>query len=197
MRTEMDLSLDEIAERLAIPKTTVWYWIADLPLGRERRENGAVGGERMQLSCRQKREAAYEAGHQEFAQLLMNPTFRDFVCLYLAEGYKRSRNRVSLGNSDPAIVKLATDWIRRHAKNKVTFWLQYHADQDLHELRRFWAEVVETEPHLINHQRKSNSNQMAKRTWRSEHGVLTVCSNDTLFRARLQAWMDELRASWA
>ena len=45
-------------------------------------------------------------------------------------------------------------------------------------------------------QRKSNSNQLAGRTWRSVHGVLTVRVCDTLLRAKLQGWMDRLRESW-
>ncbi len=31
LRVERKLSLNEIAERLALNKTTVWYWIEDLP----------------------------------------------------------------------------------------------------------------------------------------------------------------------
>jgi len=49
----------------------------------------------------------------------------------------------------------------------------------------------------IRLQRKSNSNQLTGRIWRCEHGVLQVAAYDTLLRARLQAWMDCLRASWA
>jgi hypothetical protein len=48
----------------------------------------------------------------------------------------------------------------------------------------------------INLQRKSNSNQLAKRTWRSEFGVLTVCASDTYLRAEMQAWMDWIRDLW-
>jgi transcriptional regulator with XRE-family HTH domain len=40
LRVEKKLTLDEIAERLALPKTTVFYWIKDLPLERARQENG-------------------------------------------------------------------------------------------------------------------------------------------------------------
>jgi len=36
MRVERDMTLDEIAERLALPKTTVYYWIKDIPLQRQR-----------------------------------------------------------------------------------------------------------------------------------------------------------------
>ena len=43
LRVEKHLSLDEIAARLSLPKTTVYYWVRDLPLGRPRRENGGAG----------------------------------------------------------------------------------------------------------------------------------------------------------
>ena len=39
LRVEKHLSIDEIAERLALPKTTIYYWVKDLPLGRPRRAN--------------------------------------------------------------------------------------------------------------------------------------------------------------
>jgi predicted DNA-binding transcriptional regulator AlpA len=41
LRTTKHLSLNEIAERLALPKTTVYDWINDLPLGRARRPLGS------------------------------------------------------------------------------------------------------------------------------------------------------------
>ena len=49
----------------------------------------------------------------------------------------------------------------------------------------------------IRMQRKSNSGQLPGRTWRSRYGVMSMTASDTLFRARLGAWMDCLRASWA
>jgi hypothetical protein len=88
-------------------------------------------------------------------------TFRDFVCLYIAEGYKRNRNVVSICNSDPAVVQLATLWMSRLTERKREYSIQYHADQNPDELREFWSGM-----------------------------------QDTLFRARLQAWMDRLRLEW-
>ena len=101
LRTTKRLSLDEIAERLALPKTTVYYWIKDLPLGRPRREDGWPASARrkgnlaMQAKYQLLRRAAYEQGLAEYDQLVSVPTFRDFVVLYIAEGYKRSRNTAS------------------------------------------------------------------------------------------------------
>jgi hypothetical protein len=76
------------------------------------------------------------------------------------------------------------------------FYIQYHADQDLNELREFWAATLGVDPAPIRLQRKSNSNQMTGRIWRSRYRVMTVRLCETLLRARLQAWMDRLRTEW-
>src|SRR5688572_30166319 len=99
-------------------------------------------------------------------------------------------------SATPILVALAARWIRRYSRNPVRFFLQYHADQDVEQLCRFWGEAVGVDPAEIALQRKSNSNQLRKRTWRSQYGVLTVRAGDTLFRARLQAWMDCLQETW-
>ena len=135
-------------------------------------------------------------GAASFQSLAVDPTFRDFVCLYIAEGYKRNRNAVAICNSDPAVMVLATHWVRRLTEKTPTFSIQYNADQDLNELRKFWGGALGIEPDAIRLQRKSNSNQMAGRQWRSRYGVIAVRVQDTLLRARLQAWMDSLRAEW-
>jgi AcrR family transcriptional regulator len=144
LRVEKHLSLDEIAARLSLPKTTVYYWVRDLPLGRPRRWNAGQrkGSRNMQRKYALRRAAAYPQGRIEFAELTEDPTFRDFLCLYMAEGSNYS--------------------------------IQYHADQDLEELRRFWAARLAVTPEDIRLQRKSNSGRLAGRTWRSRYGVLTV-----------------------
>jgi hypothetical protein len=196
LRLEKKLSLDEIAERLALPKTTIYYWIRDLPLGRPRRENGLPGSRAMCRKYRLVGEAAYAEGKAEFDLLAGDPSFRDFVCLYIAEGYKRNRNRVSIANSDPSVVVVGTRWIRRFARNPVTFSVQYHADQDLEEITDFWGAHVGVPPETIRLQRKSNSGRLGGRSWRSKHGVLTVTAEDTAFRARLQGWIECLQEQW-
>jgi hypothetical protein len=56
--------------------------------------------------------------------------------------------------------------------------------------------TLDIKPSAIKLLRKSNSNQLSGRAWRSRHGVLSVRVQDTLLRARMQAWMDRLRAEW-
>jgi len=137
LRIKKHLSLDEITEHLALPKTTINYWIRDLPLGRERRESPHNGTRAMQAKYRRLREAAHEQGRTEYDELLGLPTFRDFVVLYIAEGYKRSRNTASVCNSDPTVVAMASRWLRRLSGRDPTVSVQYHADQDTKALGEF------------------------------------------------------------
>jgi AcrR family transcriptional regulator len=204
MRSEQRMTLDDIAERLAVPKTTVWYWIDDLPLGAPGRalQTPARRAARLRAARANSERAAlvrkdaYVRGEVEYRQLVEEPTFRDFVCLYIGEGYRRNRNVVALGNSNPAVVRLAHRWIRRFAANPVTFGLQYHADQDPDYLVRFWAFGLGVDETLIKSQRKSNSGQLRGRNWRSKWGVLTVRTCDTQFRSRLEAWMRCVFEEW-
>jgi hypothetical protein len=57
--------------------------------------------------------------------------------------------------------------------------------------------LLPVDPESIKFQRKSNSGQLAGRIWRSKYGVLQVRVSDTYLRARLDAWMDRVRADWA
>jgi transcriptional regulator with XRE-family HTH domain len=177
LRIKRKLSLLEIAERLALPKTTVYYWIRDLPnpevkhRGTPARARARAKGRRQMISkYKRLREEAYRRGWEEFPELSLEPTFRDFVCMYIGEGYRRNRNVVSLANSDPRVIRLADYWIRRFSRNPVTYLFQHHADQDPHYLVRFWSFGLGVDPKLIAYQRKSNSGQLAGRTWRSKHG---------------------------
>lgn len=198
LRTERGLTLDEIAERLALPRTTVFYWIRDLPLGRPPRASAGQrkGNAAMSATFRRRREAAYTQGGLEYPELAAQRTFRDFVVLYVAEGYKRNRNVVSLCNSDPRVIAIAARWIGALTGRKLDYSLQYHADQDPEQLRAFWGALLGVDGQVIRLQRKSNSAQLRGRSWRSVHGVLTVGANDTMLRARLQAWIDRVKEDW-
>lgn len=202
LRRERRFTIDEIAERLALPRSTIYHWVRDMPIP----GSGPAGGwpasaqrkgtRAMKRKYRLLREAAYREGVESYAALVEEPTFRDFVCLYIAEGYKRNRNVVSLGNSDTAMVVFVDRWFRRLSDKRREYRIQYHRDQDLSSLQMHWATALAIEPNQVLFQRKSNSGELKGRSWRSAHGVLTIRVNDTALRARLQAWIDKTRESW-
>jgi transcriptional regulator with XRE-family HTH domain len=196
LRREKHLSIDEIAERLALSRSTVYYWVRGMPLGRRRRDNPHPGARKMLAKHRRLRELAYDLGYWEFPRLLGFPTFRDFVALYVAEGYKRSRNTVTICNSDASVMQVGVLWMRRCSRRKLTFSVQFHEDQDLGELTTYWADALQISAAEIQLQRKSNSGRLRGRAWRSRYGVIAARTSDTLFRARLQGWMDRLQGEW-
>jgi excisionase family DNA binding protein len=203
MRAERKLTIDELAERLALSRSTIYYWVRDMPIPRSGSGGGwpesarRKGNRAMQRKYRLLREAAYREGIETFDALAIDPSFRDFVCMYIAEGYKRDRNSVSITNSDASVLRLAVCWIRRLTAKEPEFSIQYHADQNLSELEAFWDQQLAIGSAGIRFQRKSNSGQLNGRQWRCRHGVLMVRVSDTLLRSRLQAWMDRLREFWS
>jgi hypothetical protein len=196
LRRDRHLSIDEIGERLALSRSTVYYWVRGMPLGRRRHDNPHPGARRMLAKHRRLREEAYELGRWEFPRLERYPTFRDFVGLYIAEGYKRNRNTVQICNSEISVMQIGTLWIRRFSRRKLTYSVQVHADQDLNEVSCYWANALRVLPEEIQLQRKTNSGRLGSRVWRSRYGVIAVRASDTLFRARLQGWIDRLQDEW-
>ena len=200
LRREQELTIDEIAARLAVSRTTVYFWVGDMPRPQRcvaRKGPGhALGNKAMQRKYKRLREEAYELGRTEFGRLERLATFRDFVCLYIAEGYKRSRNTVSVANSECAAMRLAVYWMSEFSRKRMRFSVQHHADQRPKDLQSYWAEQLGIPDLSLQLLRKSNSGQLAHRTWRSKYGVLSVWIHDTLFRARLQGWIDCMRNDW-
>jgi len=143
-----------------------------------------------------KGEAVYQAAWLEAPQLLNETKLRDFVVLYLAEGYRRTRHYVSICDCNPHTMVLSHEVILRFLSNSLDSSVQYHADHDVKELRAFWDEHLGVDGTRIRLTRKSNSDELSRRTWRSEHGVLTIRAADTFFRCKMQAWMDFVTQSW-
>ena len=198
------MTLEEIVERLKLPKTTVYYWIKDIPIPlteKQRQQMRQNFGQRkgtqvMQAKFATLRDQAYQQGLAEAPELLKDLSFRDFVVLYMAEGSKRARNSVEFMNSDVRMVILANRWIRQFTRKKVTYRVQCHVDHDEDELKQYWADALGITPTIITIMRKSNSGKLSGRQFRSVYGILTVRTGDTYLRARLQAWMDIVAAQW-
>jgi transposase-like protein len=84
LRVEQQMTIDQIAERLAVSRTTAYEWVGHLPV--PRRENPHPGTLAMQERYRRERESAYQAGRAEYAVRAADPTFRDFVTLLSRRG---------------------------------------------------------------------------------------------------------------
>jgi hypothetical protein len=204
LRVERQLTVDQLAKRLALPRSTIYYWVRDLPLPAGRSDAGASApSARVTADAPQaapaREESAYEEGLRSFDDLAVQPTFRDFLSIYILDGYKRDRTRVALANADPAVMRLVNRWIWRLTDKSPSLSVHCHPDQGAGELRRFWSETVGVETDAIR-ARRAAAGELTRRTHQwgplPVHGVLTITVDDTLLRARLQAWMRRMRESW-
>jgi DNA-binding XRE family transcriptional regulator len=79
LRREKKMTIDELAECLALPRTTIYYWVKDIPIPRTEKETAAqlrraeANRERHRLI----REAAYNRGFVTYMSLSEKAGFRD------------------------------------------------------------------------------------------------------------------------
>ena len=203
-------TLRELAEHFGISRSTINYWVKDVPAGTElpaerqrvraerQRANQQAGTASMQSKYAARRQQAYDAVRAQASALLEDREIRDFVVLYLAEGTRKDRNVVALSNSNPLIIKFAHRCMQRLATNPHFYCsFQYHADQDPEQLRRFWAALLDLNPERIKPILKTNSGHLQGRRFACEYGVFQIKAGDTIFRAQLQALMDAVQEQWA
>lgn len=201
MRME-GLSLPEICERLSLSKGTVHHWVKGIPLQRASRSGSNLKkSAKNHLSwsnmCKKRRQDSYRVGQREYSSLIsQNPTFRDFVTVFLTEGYRKGRHGVSMCNSNPKIVILTTNWLRKLSTKEVRGHLQYQADQNVERLLKYWVGVTGIPKDKIRIALKSNSGKLSGRKWRCKHGVFSVMVHETSLRERMQAWCDLIEDEW-
>jgi len=194
LRVEQRLTVDQLAARLSLPRSTVYYWVRDLPLGeREGERVGAGIGKRAGAVAG---DAAYEDALRSFDDLAAQPTFRDFVCLYIVRGCTRDRTRVSLSDSDAAVMRLANRWMLRLSDKPPLLSVRYEPGQSLTELRRFWSGIVGVQARTIRVHEEADRAGDRDAARCARHGVLTVSVEDALLHARLEAWICKTRDSW-
>ncbi len=198
LRSERAMTLDEIVDCLSLPKTTVYSWIKDIPIPQTEKQTAAQRqkAQKVREKYAALRDAAYQQGWNEAPTLLQDLSFRDFVVLYMAEGFKRNRNSVAFCNSNAEMICLAHRWIVKLTCNKIDYQLQCHVDHDEAELQAYWGKLLSVTPSDIKVIRKSNSGKLSGRQFRSVYGVFTVRTGDTYLRTRLEAWMNYVKAQW-
>jgi transcriptional regulator with XRE-family HTH domain len=156
LRIEEGLSLKEIAEKLNVSRTSISYWVRDIPLTEEQRfrlsercnynptnfQKGADANKRKFYSLR-------EAYQKEGRSLVKNcdNLFIAGLMLFWAEGSKK-RHCVCLTNSDPDLVclflKFLRDWFSI-SNEKITLSIQWYSANGVpyNQVENFWLKKLE------------------------------------------------------
>lgn len=136
-----------------MPKSTLSEWLKNHPLSPKQVKELQIWSERRiekyRETVQKRRELRLAHVYQEQQKLLSPLSEKDFLIagyfLYAGEGAK-SKNSVSLSNSNPVIIKFFVDWlieICKIPKIKIGIKLQLYRDMDREQEISYWMEELD------------------------------------------------------
>ena len=151
----------------------------------------------MQRKYKLLRVAAYEEGIAIYDLRKDDKLFRDFIVIYLTEGFRKTEHSPAISNSNPNILKLSKYIVEQFTSKIIDVTIQYYEDHNTDKLRQYWSEQLNVLPESIRMLPKTNAGKLPGRKWNSQYGVASIRWHDTYLRCKIQAWMDCLQAEWA
>ena len=117
--------------------------------------------------------------------------------LFWGEGYKKSKNAVRLGNTDPQLIRifiLFLDRIFKIKKSKLRFGIQIFQDLDKKIVKDYWVRALHIKPEQV-HPSIVVSESLRKGTYKlkNKYGVLTVYFNNTKLKKMLDEHIEKIK----
>ena len=141
------------------------------------------------------RDKAYTDGLSSYTFYLTKSYFRDFLAVYLCEGYKRNRNMVQITNSDPSVIRLCYPFVKNHTNRKLSYFVHIHHDDNEKSVVKFWSELLEIDPSDIRVYLREK--KLTTRKGKLPYGIFTFRVGDTYLRCRIEAWINCLKKEWS
>ena len=137
------MSYSEIKEKLGVSKSTLSYWLRDLPLSRERinalRAHSPKRIEKFRNTMRMKREARLSQVYVQVSKTIRSLSSRELfiagLFLYWGEGGKTKAYAITLANTDPRMIRFYLVWLRALGvpEEKIKIRLHLYSDMDYRE----------------------------------------------------------------
>jgi hypothetical protein len=139
------MTLDDIARRLQVAKSSVALWVRDVPFTPSPRRYGPQQRRNRLREAKLAQIAALDAAGAERIGILSDDAFLAAgVALYAGEGSKRD-GIVSFANSDAAMVRFFCTWFRRHFdidERRLRVRVYLHHGLDLDAAHAFWSDIT-------------------------------------------------------
>ena len=141
-----NLTLQDIADRLGVAKSSVSLWVRDVPFTPSKRR---YGPQRRPNRLHDEKVAEIaelnQAGIERIGLLSDEAFLVAGVALYAGEGSKRD-GKIVFANSDPAMVRFFCIWLRRYFlidESRLRARVYLHEGLDLDAAQARWSEVTE------------------------------------------------------
>lgn len=194
-------SYSEIARELSIPKSTLSAWFAKSEWSRTIKDEintatqqrhtirlvelNKIRGTHLEKLYTQARAEARE----DFAVLKYHPAFVAGVMLYWGEGDKAALHRVSLTNTDPAMIKIFMIFLKNVCgirEEKIKAWLLLYPDLHEQTCKEYWINEAGLQNIAFN---KSIIIKGRHKTKRLGYGVCTVLVPSRYFKEKMLLWI--------
>jgi len=129
----------------------------------------------------------------DFAKLKYHPLFVAGLMIYWGEGNKLSKSRVSIANTEPAMINVFVDFLinvcQLH-KNKIRVWLLLYPDLDDNKCRSFWIKNAGLEENSFTKSMVIKGKQTNSR--RLTYGVCNLGVSSAYLKRKILVWIDLL-----
>jgi hypothetical protein len=198
MRTKNNMSLKDIVDALGVPKTTVYYWIKNYKLDKIYWKKNVLGASiTNKLKYQKLRDCATEDAKILYEKYKNNSCFKDFICMFLTEGYRKTNSVVNICNSNPNIIILCNYWFKIFTNRKISYVVHVHTDDEIIDCVNYWAKCLNLNTQHIKvyvnkHESKGKLNRKAK----LKYGTFHIITSDTYFLCKMKLWGDVLQNEW-
>ena len=173
------LSMTEIASELKTTEAKVYYWLKKYDIQRRKQSESAYAKQnrngdpfKIKKNLTQKEKGLLLTG----------------LMLYWAEGTKKNRFLVSLGNLDSRMIKLFLEFLRKICRvdeGRIKLYVRLYKDFNKEEAQSYWANclnIPKSQVHVYSHiDVRSNP----KKQW-SKNGIASLQFAST----KLKQWID-------
>ena len=146
-------SYSQIKKILKISKSTLSLWLRNYPLSKQRirelRDWNEQRIERCRETKRKKKEKRLMDFYRHQKKIIFPFNKREFflmgLFLYWGEGSKSQTTRLSVSNTDPAIIEFFIQWLTKSLfvpKEKIKIQLHLYKDMDIDRETKFWSKTL-------------------------------------------------------
>lgn len=149
---KMGLPYSEIRLKLGVSKSTLSYWLRDMPLSREKinelRATSPQRIERYRNTMAEKRNmrlhAVRKKAIEDIGAFSERELFIAGLFLYWGEGGKTKRYSITLSNTDPSMIRFYIKWLENVGvpQHKIKIRLQLYSDMAISKEVNFWRRLT-------------------------------------------------------
>lgn len=203
-------SLNEITERLKIPKSTARYWCRDIVLSKRQLKNlfqkqiigGALSAETLRKKRLSKIGKLKQEGMADIGKLSNKELFLVGIALYWAEGYNKGDGEFGFTNSNPRIINLIIRWLNNCcniSKDRIhlRIAINYLHKNRIANILKFWSRATDipkfqfSKPTFIK-----VKNKKIYLNPENYFGTLRIkVRNSTDFRRKIMGWIEGIAKS--